>query len=219
MAHASIIQVVPSVVLIDVGAAEQDNSRQTILASCPFKRMVTWMSSTIHDSLSVAPDVARNVWVAPGATIVGRVRIDSNASVWYGCVIRGDGDSVSVGEDSNIQDGAVLHVDEGFPCVIGCRVTIGHRAVVHGARIGDGALIGMGAIVMNGCDIGEQSLIAAGAVVLEGTVVEPRTLWAGVPARKIRSLDEAVLEQLESAWRHYVQAGRLYRDRFGSGSE
>ena len=91
--------------------------------------------------------------------------------------------------------------------MIGRCVTIGHWAVVHGARIDDGALIGMGAIVMNGCDIGEQSLIAAGAVVLEDTVVEPRTLWAGVPAPKIRSLDDAALEQVDDVWRHYVKAG------------
>lgn len=177
------------------------------------------MSSTIHDSLSVDSDVADNVWIAHGAIIIGRVTIDSNASVWYGCVIRGDGDLISVGENSNIQDGAVLHVHKGFPCVIGRCVTIGHRGVVHGASIGDGALIGMGAIVMNGRDIGEQSLIAAGVVVLEGTVVEPRTLWAVVPTRKIRSLDDAALKQLDEAWRHDVEAGSLYRDRFGSSSE
>ena len=106
----------------------------------------------------------------------------------------------------------MLHADDGFPCRIGQRVTIGHRAIVHGATVHDGALIGMGAIVMNGAVIGEHALIAAGAVVKENTVVEPQTLWAGVPAKLICKLPGPAIEKMSSAWQHYVDAGTVYAE-------
>ena len=176
-------------------------------------------ADAVRKILADGPTIDEGAWVAPGAVVAGRVSVADGASIWYGCVLRGDGDSISIGKQTNIQDGTVVHVDEGFPCVIGDRVTVGHRAIIHGARIDDGALIGMGAIVMNGCHIGEQALVAAGALLKEGTVVGPRTLWAGVPARKVRDLNDEAVEKLEAGWRHYTVAGSLYREQFGSGSD
>lgn len=127
----------------------------------------------------------------PGCTIVGSVRLAPGASVWYGCVLRGDTEDVSIGVGSNIQDGCVVHADPGFPTVVGSGVSVGHRAVLHGCTIEDDVLIGMGAVVLNGARIGRGSLVAAGAVVLGGTVIPPGSLVAGLPARVRRELSEA----------------------------
>lgn len=134
------------------------------------------------------PEVADDAWVAPGAVLVGRVSLGSRSSVWYGAVLRGDGNSITVGAGSNVQDGTVVHADPGFPAVIGDGVVVGHGAVVHGCTVEDGSLIGMGSRVLNGARIGAGSLVAAGAVVLEGTQVPPGSLVAGVPAKVRRPL-------------------------------
>lgn len=144
----------------------------------------------------IAPDVAPDAWVAPTAVLAGRVRIAAAASVFYGAVLRGDSEQIEIGAGSNVQDGAVLHADPGHPAVIGAGVSIGHGAVVHGARVEDGSLIGMHATVLNGAVIGAGSLVAAGAVVLEGTVVPPGSLVAGVPAKVRRDLSDAEREGL-----------------------
>ena len=136
------------------------------------------------------PVVAPDAWVAPHATLVGRVRVESGASVWFGAVARGDGDAISLGARSNLQDGVVVHVDRGFPATIGQDVSVGHNAVVHGCTIEDGALVGMGSVVLNGAVIGAGSLVAGGAVVLEGTQVPPGSLVAGVPAKVRRALTD-----------------------------
>jgi carbonic anhydrase/acetyltransferase-like protein (isoleucine patch superfamily) len=136
------------------------------------------------------PDIHPAAWTAPGATIVGSVRLAAAASVWYGCVLRADTEDISIGVGSNIQDGCVVHADPGFPTVVGARVSVGHRAVLHGCTIEDDVLIGMGAVVLNGARIGAGSLVAAGAVVLEGTEVPPGSLVAGLPARVRRGLSE-----------------------------
>jgi carbonic anhydrase/acetyltransferase-like protein (isoleucine patch superfamily) len=136
------------------------------------------------------PDIDRAAWAAPGCTIVGSVRLAPGASVWYGSVLRGDTEDISIGAGSNIQDGCVVHADPGFPAVVGSRVSVGHRAVLHGCTIEDDVLIGMGALVLNGARIGSGSLVAAGAVVLEGTVVPSGSLVAGLPARVRRELSE-----------------------------
>ncbi|MFG2058091.1 gamma carbonic anhydrase family protein [Micromonospora sp. NPDC048930] len=133
-------------------------------------------------------DIHPDAWVAPGATIVGSVRLAPGASVWYGCVLRGDTEDITIGAGSNIQDGCVVHADPGFSTVVGTGVSVGHRAVLHGCTVGDDVLIGMGAIVLNGARIGAGSLVAAGAVVLEGTVVPPGSLVVGMPARVRRDL-------------------------------
>jgi len=141
----------------------------------------------------VEPAVSESVWVAGGATLIGRVTIGARSSVWFTTVVRGDGERIDVGDETNLQDGVVIHADPGFPVSVGDRVSVGHRAILHGCTVEDDVLIGMGAVVLNGARIGTGSLIAAGAVVLEGTTVPPRSLVAGVPAKVRRELtDEEV---------------------------
>jgi carbonic anhydrase/acetyltransferase-like protein (isoleucine patch superfamily) len=136
------------------------------------------------------PAVSESAWVAGGATLIGRVTIGARSSVWFTTVVRGDGDRIDVGEETNLQDGVVLHADPGFPVSVGDRVSVGHRAILHGCTVEDDVLIGMGAVVLNGARIGTSCLIAAGAVVLEGTTVPPGSLVAGVPARVRRQLTD-----------------------------
>lgn len=169
----------------------------------------------VWDALWAVPEISPTAWVAPGATVIGRVRLKARSSVWYGCVLRGDTDVIEVGEDTNVQDGSILHVDQGFPCVLGNRVTLGHRALVHASIVGDDAMIAIGATVLSRCVIGEQALIAAGAVVMEGTQVPPRTLWAGCPARKIKDLTDEQLARMAHAWKHYVNNGQMSQARYG----
>jgi carbonic anhydrase/acetyltransferase-like protein (isoleucine patch superfamily) len=140
-----------------------------------------------------SPHVHGDAYVAAGAVLVGQVRLEASASVWFNAVLRADSEPITIGAGSNVQDNVSCHVDSGFPLTVGRDVSVGHNAVLHGCTVEDGALVGMGAIVMNGALIGAGSLVAAGAVVLEGTVVPSGTLVAGVPARVRRELtdDEA----------------------------
>jgi carbonic anhydrase/acetyltransferase-like protein (isoleucine patch superfamily) len=157
------------------------------------------------------PRVARSAWVHPTAVLIGRVVLGAHVSVWPTAVLRGDSDQISIGEESNVQDGAVLHCDPGMPCRVGKRVTIGHRAVVHGCTVEDGSLIGIGAVVLNGAVVGAGSLVAAGAVVGEGVVIPPGSLVVGVPARVLRPLNEAQRERVERGYRAYVELKEKYR--------
>jgi carbonic anhydrase/acetyltransferase-like protein (isoleucine patch superfamily) len=134
------------------------------------------------------PSIDPSAFVAVGARVVGGVTLAAGASVWYNAVLRADGDTIAVGAGSNVQDNVAVHVDAGRPVVIGENVSIGHNAVVHGCTIGDGSLIGMGAVVLNGAVIGEGCLVAGGAVVLEGAIIPPGSLAAGVPAKVRREL-------------------------------
>jgi carbonic anhydrase/acetyltransferase-like protein (isoleucine patch superfamily) len=145
-----------------------------------------------HDG--VHPAIAPTAWLAPNATVVGRAAVGAGSSVWYTAVVRADLDDVSIGDGSNVQDGAVLHTDPGFPLRVGDRVSIGHRAILHGCTIEDDVLVGMGAVIMNGAVVGEGSLIAAGAVVLEGARIPPRSLVAGLPGKVRRELTDAERE-------------------------
>lgn len=149
----------------------------------------------------VEPEVSESAWVASGATLIGSVTIGARSSVWFTTVLRGDGDRIVVGEDSNLQDGVVVHADPGFPVSVGDRVSVGHRAVLHGCTVDDDALIGMGSVVLNGAHVGQGSLVAAGAIVLEGTTVPPGALVAGVPAKVRRQLtdEEAAGVQFNAA--------------------
>jgi carbonic anhydrase/acetyltransferase-like protein (isoleucine patch superfamily) len=142
---------------------------------------------------SGTPSVHPDAWVAPGAVLAGAVTVGAGSSVWYTAVLRADLDTVTLGARTNIQDGAVLHADPGFPLRLGDGVSVGHRAVLHGCTVEDDVLVGMGAVVLNGASVGAGSLIAAGAVVLEGTQIPPGSLVAGVPAKVRRELrpDEA----------------------------
>ncbi|ETK35394.1 gamma carbonic anhydrase family protein [Microbispora sp. ATCC PTA-5024] len=137
------------------------------------------------------PDIHPEAWVAPGAVVVGRVRLGSGANVWYGSVLRGDDERIEVGADCNIQDLCCLHADPGEPAVLEDRVSLGHRAVVHGARVETGALVGIGAIVLGGAVIGSGTLVAAGAVVPPGATIPAGVLVAGVPGRIVRELTDA----------------------------
>lgn len=167
------------------------------------------------DAFQSTPEIHETAWVAQGAVVLGRVRILKHASVWYGCTLRGDSAWIEVGAESNVQDGSVLHADPGFPCVLGWGVTVGHRAIVHAARVEDQAMVAMGAIVLTGCTIGSGALVAAGAVVLEGTQVPAGTVWAGCPARQIREVDAALAERITHARHHYVNSAAACLARYG----
>ncbi len=152
-----------------------------------------------------------SVFIAQGAIVLGDVVLGKDVSIWYNAVIRGDTDRITIGPETNIQDLTMVHADPGVPCVIGSRVTVGHRAILHGCTIDDDCLIGMGAIVLNHAHVGSGSVIGAGAVVVEGTIVPPASLVVGVPARVIRHVDAAMLERLAHGWRHYVDQARRHR--------
>jgi len=158
------------------------------------------------------PSIHPDAWIAPGAIVVGRVTLGPATSVWYGSVLRADEDEIVIGAQCNIQDQCCLHVDHGEPVVFGDRVTLGHRAVVHGAHVRAGALVGIGAIVLGRCRIGAGSLVAAGAVVVPGTQVPDGVLVAGVPARVVRELTAADRESFAAIPERYVSRARLHRD-------
>ncbi len=159
----------------------------------------------------VAPRIAADVFLAPGAVVVGDVEIGPGASVWFNATVRGDVAPIRIGARSNVQDGAVLHVDEGTPCVVGDDVTIGHGAIVHGTTVGDGALIGMGATVLSRSRVGAGAIVAAGALVPEGAEVRPGTLAMGVPARERRELDEAERTAGAAGAARYVRNAARFR--------
>lgn len=157
------------------------------------------------------PRIAGTAWIHGSAVVVGDVELHDGVSVWPTAVIRGDRDRISIGVESNVQDGAVLHADPGVPCTIGARVTIGHRAVVHGATVEEGALIGIGAIVLNGAVVGAGALVAAGAVVPEGMVIPPGVLVRGVPAKVVGPLSVEQATRVARGWATYVALKERYR--------
>ena len=154
-----------------------------------------------------------SAFVHTAAHVIGDVTLGARASVWPTAVLRGDSDAIVVGEESNIQDGAIVHVDAGVPCTIGARVAIGHRAVVHGATVRSDVLIGMGAIVLNRAEIGSGSIIGAGAVVREGMVVPPNSLVVGVPGRVVRKTTVAERERIGRTVAAYLELQELHRSQ------
>jgi carbonic anhydrase/acetyltransferase-like protein (isoleucine patch superfamily) len=166
-----------------------------------------------EDILHRTPTIHPSAFLAPGAQVVGDVRLAEGASVWYNAVLRGDINYVSVGEYSNIQDGTIMHVENDRPCIVQDRVTVGHGVILHACTVETGCLIGMGAIVLSGAVIGRGSVIAAGAVIKEGTVVEPFSLMAGVPARFVRTLGEDNLERNLKWAAKYAELASLHRQR------
>jgi carbonic anhydrase/acetyltransferase-like protein (isoleucine patch superfamily) len=150
-------------------------------------------------------------WIAPDATLIGDIRIGRNAGFWFGVVIRGDNEPITIGADTNVQEHTVMHTDPGFPLTIGEGCTIGHRALLHGCSIGDNSLIGMGAIVLNGAKIGRNSLVGAGALVTENKVFPDNSLIVGSPAKVIRVLDEAAIERLRGSAAHYVANAKRFK--------
>ncbi|MEU6350772.1 gamma carbonic anhydrase family protein [Streptomyces sp. NPDC047072] len=157
------------------------------------------------------PKIDEEAFVAPTASVIGDVTLAADASLWYGAVARGDGERISVGAQSNIQDNCTLHADPGFPVTIGERVSVGHNAVVHGATVEDDCLIGMGATVLNGAVIGTGSLVAAQALVPQGMQIPPGSLVAGVPAKVRRELTEEERQGLTLNGTHYVHLAKAHK--------
>jgi carbonic anhydrase/acetyltransferase-like protein (isoleucine patch superfamily) len=159
-----------------------------------------------------------SAYIARGAIVLGDVHLGQDASVWYNAVIRGDTEWIRIGDQSNIQDLAMVHADPGIPCLVGHRVTVGHRVILHGCTVEDECLIGMGAILLNGVRVGRGSIVGAGAVLVEGTEVPPGSVVLGMPGRVVRPADEAILGRIDRAWRHYVELSRRHRDgEFSTG--
>jgi carbonic anhydrase/acetyltransferase-like protein (isoleucine patch superfamily) len=157
------------------------------------------------------PDIADTAFVAPGAVVIGNVTLGDDVSVWFNCTLRGDIAPISIGSQSNVQDGTVVHVNADAPVVVGDRTTIGHSAIVHGTTIGDDVLVGMGAIVMSYSSIGSGCVIAAGALISERTVVETGSVMVGVPARQRSALDQAQQEELGAISGRYIGVQAKYR--------
>jgi carbonic anhydrase/acetyltransferase-like protein (isoleucine patch superfamily) len=157
------------------------------------------------------PSVAPSAWVADEAQVIGLVELASDVSVWFGAVLRGDNELLRIGRGSNVQDGAVVHSDMGFPVVVGQDVTIGHQATLHGCTVGDGSLIGIQAVVLNGAQIGKNCLVGAGALVTEGKQYPDGSLIVGAPAKVIRLLTPEQIEGLKRNAAHYVANARRYQ--------
>ena len=161
----------------------------------------------------VAPHIAATAWVADSAQVMGQVELGEGASVWFGAVVRGDTDRITIGAGSNIQDASVLHADAGQPLLVGERVTVGHQVVLHGCTIGDESLIGIGAVVLNGAKIGKNCLVGAGALVTEGKEFPDGSMILGSPAKAVRQLTPAQIEGLRQSARHYTDNARRFRKR------
>ncbi|MBV9512257.1 MAG: gamma carbonic anhydrase family protein [Caulobacteraceae bacterium] len=154
---------------------------------------------------------ADEYWIAPNATVLGAVILKKNASVWFGAVLRGDNDPITVGENSNVQDGSVLHADPGSPLTIGANVTIGHMVMLHGCTIGDNSLIGIGSIILNGAKIGRNCLIGAGVLITENKEIPDNSLVMGAPGKVVRQLSEAQAANLTRSAEGYVANWKRYR--------
>lgn len=163
----------------------------------------------------ISPKIAASSYVAPGAHIIGDVHIGEHSSVWFNCVVRGDCYYIRIGENTNIQDATVIHVTNGrFPTIIGDRVTVGHSVVLHGCTVKDRSLIGIGAIVLDDVTIGEESFIAAGSLVTPGTVIPPRSMVMGAPAKVRRQVTDEEVARIDEHWRHYVS----YKNEYLAGN-
>lgn len=167
----------------------------------------------VYELDGVAPQIDETAWVADSAQVIGRVQLGAQASVWFGTVVRGDTESISIGTGSNIQDACVLHADVGKPLVVGADVTVGHQVMLHGCTIGDESLIGIGAVVLNGAKIGRNCLVGAGSLVTEGKEFPDGSMIMGTPAKVVRPLTPEQIEGLRWSARHY----RENASRFHTG--
>ena len=159
----------------------------------------------------IAPTVAASCYIAPNAVVLGKVTLLENSSVWFGATLRGDNEIISIGAGSNVQDGAVLHTDPGFPLLVGSNASIGHQAMLHGCTIGDGALIGIQSVVMNGAVIGKCCLVGAGALITERKIFPDGSLILGSPAKVVRELTAAERDNLIQVAENYASRGAYYR--------
>ena len=168
---------------------------------------------TIYTFENLTPEIKETSFIAPNSSLIGRVKIGEKSSVWFNTVLRGDMEEITIGEESNIQDLSMGHADPGFPLIVGSRVTIGHHCIVHGCRIEDDCLIGMGAIIMNGVRIGKGSIIGAGAVLLEGMEIPEFSMVIGSPAKIKKTYDESILDNIRKSAKIYVKRSISYREK------
>ncbi|MCF3594263.1 gamma carbonic anhydrase family protein [Rhodobacteraceae bacterium LMO-12] len=166
---------------------------------------------TLYTLDGEAPRCHQDTWVAPDASVIGKVVLEEGASVWFGARARGDTETITIGAGSNVQENCVLHADPGYPLTIGANCTIGHKVMLHGCTIGDGTLIGMGATILNGAKIGKGCLIGAGALITEGKEIPDGSLVMGAPGKVVRQLDEPALASLLASARHYQDNMRRFR--------
>lgn len=157
-------------------------------------------------------DEASN-WIAPDASIIGKVRLAREAGIWFGSVLRGDNEWITIGRGTNVQELCVMHTDPGFPLTIGAGCTIGHRAILHGCTIGDNSLVGMGAVILNGAKIGNNCLVGANALVTEGKEFPDNSLIVGSPAKIVRQLDNQAVQALQGSALRYIENGKRFQDK------
>ncbi|TCL09440.1 carbonic anhydrase/acetyltransferase-like protein (isoleucine patch superfamily) [Shimia isoporae] len=167
----------------------------------------------LYELDGVSPQKDDSAWIAPDANVIGNVVLEPDTSIWFGCTLRGDNETITIGAGSNVQENTVMHTDPGYALTIGTNCTIGHKAMLHGCTIGDGSLIGMGATVLNGAKIGRNCLIGAGALITEGKEIPDGSLVMGAPGKVVRQLDEAAIMGLQMSAQHYQQNAK----RFATG--
>jgi carbonic anhydrase/acetyltransferase-like protein (isoleucine patch superfamily) len=158
------------------------------------------------------PKLAEQVWIAPNASVIGDVHLGPNVSIWWNATLRGDNDPIHIGANSNIQDGSVLHTDEGVPMDIGSNVTVGHLVMLHGCTVGDGSLIGIGSVILNRAVIGKECIVGANTLIPEGKVYPDRSLIVGSPGKVVRQLSDDEAARLKASAAHYVANAQRYRD-------
>jgi len=168
----------------------------------------------IYELDGVSPKLSEGFhWIAPSAVLIGRIVVSEGVGIWFGSVLRGDNEPIAIGENTNIQENCVMHTDPGYPLIIGDGCTIGHKAMLHGCKIGNNSLIGMGATVLNGAVIGDNCLVGAGALIPEGKVIPDNSLVVGMPGKVIRQLDDNAVQGLKASAQHYVENAK----RFAAG--
>jgi carbonic anhydrase/acetyltransferase-like protein (isoleucine patch superfamily) len=160
----------------------------------------------------LVPEIDSSAYIAESASVIGKVRVEANATIWFGVTIRGDNELITIGENSNVQESAVMHTDPGYPLTLGKDVTIGHQAMLHGCTIGDGSLVGIQAVVLNGAKIGKNCLVGAGALVTEGKEFPDNSLIIGTPAKAVRTLTAEQIALLQGGADHYVERGKHFKE-------
>jgi len=165
---------------------------------------------SLGDTVPTLPE-GGEYWIAPNATVIGNVILKKNASVWFGAVLRGDNEPITIGENSNVQDNSVLHTDIGKPLTIGANVTVGHMVMLHGCEIGDGSLVGIGSIILNGAKIGRNCIIGAGSLITEGKDIPDNSMVMGSPGKVVRTLTDEQVAALADGAMHYVHNWRRYQ--------
>ncbi len=159
------------------------------------------------------PQIDATAWIAPNATVIGDIRLAESASIWWNATLRGDNDPIHIGANTNIQDGSVLHTDEGVPMHIGANVTVGHLVMLHGCTVGDGSLIGIGSVILNRAVIGKSCIVGANSLIPEGKVFPDRSLIVGSPGKVVRQLSDDEVEKLMKSAAHYVANAQRYRSQ------